>query len=101
MAKWVEFSVKGKRNSATRTTGKKVPVTERALIQRINRVLAKEDRQLLTGRTPRVVLDLGRYYVVDTDGARGCVYSHVDLEGFARELNVIAGYETLADEDEQ
>ncbi|MDQ5871812.1 MAG: hypothetical protein M3547_06345 [Acidobacteriota bacterium] len=84
-----------KRKAAAR----KVPVSRRALVQRINRVLAKQKRRLLAGRTERVVRDLGRHYVVDAGGSRGCVRDHVDLEDFGRELGVIADYEALDEKE--
>lgn len=78
---------------------KKVPVTTRALIQRINRKLAHEDEKLLTARLYRGHEDsnVGRYYIIDT--RRNIIEDdHVDLETFARDLKVMEGWEELADE---
>ena len=54
------------------TKHKGVPVSERALIQRINRKLASDLEVLKTARGRRAEFDLGRYYVIDLRGiARG------------------------------
>jgi ribose 5-phosphate isomerase len=74
----------------------KVPVTERALIQRINRAFKKENEFLClkTTRGDRWRSDLGNYYLVDMN--RNTIEAqHVDLEKLGRELNVLAPYETL------
>ena len=69
-----------------------VPVTERALIQRINRALRKEDQVLRQARSERVRLDLGTFYVVDVR-RNLLLEKDVDLETFARDLGVLKGYE--------
>jgi hypothetical protein len=71
-----------------------VPVSERALVQRINRKLWKESEVLKAARpNTRAVQDLGRYYVID-DRNR-VVRQHCDLEEMGRELGVLAAYERL------
>lgn len=79
-------------------TRAKVPITRRALIQRINRVLAKDGEVLKTNRHPGVGRDdLGRHYVVDVN-RNFLVDRDVDLEEVGRRLKVIAGYETIEEE---
>jgi|WetSurMetagenome_2_1015567.scaffolds.fasta_scaffold388574_2 hypothetical protein len=74
-----------------------VPVSRRGLVQRINRQLSKDDRQLLIARSARAVQDLGQYYVV-TYPVGGAWPTHVDIEEFGRELGVLREWERLADE---
>jgi hypothetical protein len=69
-----------------------VPVTARALIQRINRALKKDDQVLRQARGERARLDLGDYYVVNT--RRNFIDAqHVNVEALARELDVLKPYE--------
>jgi len=67
------------------------PVTERALIERINEHIGPKERLCKThGKT----LDRGRYYVLDT--CLGAVTSDFDdLEDFARDLDLLQPGETL------
>jgi hypothetical protein len=88
--------------AAAKAKGTKVPVTERALIQRINRKLAADNQLLRTARYIRDDRggwypnpDLGRYYVIDLNGNL-LIYRDVDLEQLARELAAIAPWEQLA-----
>jgi hypothetical protein len=78
-----------------RTT--KVPVTMRALTQRINRTLSGNDKTLkATRETGRARMDLGEFYIVD--GRRGLVTEkYVDPEALGRELGVLADYEEVRD----
>jgi hypothetical protein len=76
-----------------------VPVTERALVQRINRALAKAGRHghiMKKTRGMSAQLDLGRFYVLDID-RNFVVRSHVDLESLGRQLEVFHAYEVLAE----
>jgi len=71
----------------------KVPVTERALVQRINRKLKQDWKRLCTGRNESSYL--GRYYVVDTH--RNTVLNfRIELETYARDLGVLQGWEALS-----
>ena len=70
-----------------------VPVTERALIQRINRKLRPDDKTLKTARE-RAVCYLGHFYTVGLRQNR-VLQRCVDLEAFCRKLQVLAGYEHL------
>ena len=65
-----------------------VPVTLRAVIQRINRKLAGEDKRLKATRGERARSDLGDYYLLNVN--RNFIAAHhVDPEALARELGVI------------
>jgi hypothetical protein len=79
----------------------KVQVTARALVQRINYDLAKNnDLQVKKTRGARALLDLGEYYILDV--ARNFVReTHVDIEDLGRELKVLADYECLEEEGEE
>jgi len=75
----------------------KVPLGERALIQRINRKLAKDGQVLKKLRGERWRTDLGEYYVVDL--ANNALKTwHVDLVAFAKELQVISPWEEVREE---
>ena len=92
---------------APKTAKQKVPVPERALIQRLNRKLAKRNERLLKSRPAydvaggdverlRPVFDpnLGEFYIVDT--LRNLLASKdVSLEALAREEGVLAPREEL------
>jgi cytochrome oxidase assembly protein ShyY1 len=73
-----------------------VPVTERAVIQRVNRKLALEGQKLRTSRSARSIQDSGRYYIVDLRG-NWLARKNVDVEKLARELEVLAGWESIVD----
>jgi hypothetical protein len=74
----------------------KVPVTKRALIQRVNRALAKDGEQLKATKGAQAQLDLGEFYVVDVS-LNAVSRKDVDLEKLARELGVLKPYEALAE----
>lgn len=73
------------------TARKKVPVTTRALMQRINRKLAKSHEKVRASRE-RLFSTLGSYYRLDT-GRNFIKQHHVNLEDLARELEVIEPWE--------
>lgn len=83
----------------------KVQVSERALIQRINRKLQQQPNpeSLRTARNDRQAEELGNYYVVETGiggqarkaASSGIVYVHVDLEKLGHKLGVIQPWEAL------
>lgn len=80
---------------AAKGTGAKLQISRRALFQRINRALARESKQLRTHRAGPA--PSGRYFVVDLD--RSCIVNRdVDLVKLARELDLIKGYEELAED---
>lgn len=80
-------------NMATRATT--VPVTARALLRRINRVLAKEDAKIITARRERERQELGHYYQISYP-VGGAWPLHIALEDYGRELGVLHSGETLA-----
>lgn len=77
-------------------TNRRIPVSERAVVQRINRAFLREDgppaRELKKTRGARAVLDMGDYYVLNTQ-LNVPVDDHVDPEDLARELGVLAEWE--------
>jgi hypothetical protein len=82
------------------TRSEKLPISPRAAIQRINRKLATMDsRRLKTYRGGKWESDLGKYYLVDVERS-AIVRGHVDLEAFAKELEVLAGYERVEEPEE-
>jgi len=74
-------------------TKERVPITEKALYQRINRKLKADDEVLKRARG-RLATTLGDYYTVDLQ--RNCIMlKDIDLEDYGRELGVLQPYETL------
>jgi hypothetical protein len=77
----------------------KVPVSERALIQRLNRKMRDDDLMVRTTRPgTRAEFDLGRHYVVNWR-INGIIAGgkNIDLEDYGREYGVLHPYERLAD----
>ena len=75
----------------------KVPITERALIQRINRKLKEDDRIMKAARAgTRAEQEVGRYYLINS--RNHVVDGHCDLEEYGRDLGVLAPYEKLVSE---
>jgi hypothetical protein len=74
----------------------KVKVSERAVIGRINRKLAPDNRQLRTSRSQRMILDVGQWYVIDTR-FNGIIqpYKHMHLEDIARDVGALKDWEVL------
>ncbi|MEJ5370230.1 MAG: hypothetical protein WHT08_18110 [Bryobacteraceae bacterium] len=71
------------------------PVSERALIGRINRRLDRDNKKLFKSRPgSRLEANVGRFYVVDV-WRNTVVDTHVDLESYGRELGVLAEWEKL------
>jgi hypothetical protein len=86
-------------HSLTRApAGRKVPITLRALIARINRKLKPEMEALKATRGERARADLGDFYIVDV-GRNFLVASHVDPETYGRELGVLRDYEVVIEQD--
>lgn len=69
----------------------------RALIQRINRALARSDEVLRSTRGDRWRSTLGDYYVLDINRNLVCA-KHVVPEDLGRELGVLREYETLVED---
>ena len=78
-------------------------VTERALVQRINRKLAHGGRlgqKLHKYRGGRWRTNLGDFYVID--GETGfLVQTHVDLEQYGRQVGALAEWEALSEDGGQ
>jgi hypothetical protein len=75
----------------------KVPVTARALVQRLNRSLVHEGAHgwlLKKTKGMRALVDLGDYYVIDID-RNMVVDKFVDLEVLGRKRKVLAAFEEL------
>ena len=71
-------------------------VTERALVQRLNRCLAREDRVLRKCRPGPDYAELGDWYCVDLS-SNTIASKDVDLEEWGRELGVLKPYEAMSD----
>jgi hypothetical protein len=70
----------------------RIMVSRPALMARINRRLARDERQLYAARNVRTQLDLGSFYIIDT--RRNLIVDRgVDPEELARELGVLKEWE--------
>ncbi len=74
---------------------KTIPITMRALLQRINRCLDKEDRQLKKAVGARLQQDVGEYYIVDRR-LNAVLRYDVDPVEMGRELKVLEAWERVA-----
>jgi len=75
-----------------------VPVTKRALIQRIDRKLRKDAGMMkITCPGTQAAQELGRYYVVDSRNY--VVNGHDDLESVSRELGCWPSMSTRFNEE--
>jgi hypothetical protein len=73
-----------------------VPVSERALLARLNRKLAADLEMVKTTRdNTRARQELGEFFVVDMQ-INGIVGQDIDLEDFARTRGVLAQHAHLA-----
>jgi hypothetical protein len=83
------------------TKDEKVPISERALLQRLNRALAKEDLMVKKSRSKDqdsrgnyVYRELGEFFVVNTQ--RNVVDSkNIDLEDWGKKMKVLKPWERL------
>lgn len=74
---------------------KKVPVSERAILARINRKISGEGRIIRKCRENSSGFSyLGRYHEVDVY-KNTVTATHVDLESWAKEEGVLKDYETV------
>lgn len=85
-------------------TDKKVPVSPRALMQRINRKLREKEHAVKKsrpyydqGRGPYYNNNLGEYYVLDLR-TNTLLWVDINLENLGREEGAMAPWETLAAE---
>ncbi len=74
-----------------------VPVSQRALLQRINRALAKDEEMVKRLRGEKWEHEMGRYFKVDFN-RNFVLEKHVDLEATAKELGVIKPWEKMAED---
>jgi hypothetical protein len=81
----------GKSSRSEATT---VPVTARALEQRVNRKLAEKGQRLNKSRSKAARAEMGEYFVIDTSGA-GVVRHNVNLAELAREIGALESWERL------
>ena len=72
--------------------GQKVPVTKRALVQRINRKLAASGEAIKAARGGRQRRELGDFYRLNVN-RNTLVAKDVDPEALARELGVLHPWE--------
>ena len=72
-------------------------VSEKVVVERINRALRPDGEQLRKTRGERARLDLGDYYVQDVR-RNLALQTFVDVEALARELGVLAQYESVREE---
>jgi hypothetical protein len=78
----------------------KVPITMKAIVQRINRKLKADDEALKKTRGTRAYLDLGDWYVLNVN--RNWISAHhVDPEELGRELGVPQEWEVLVADGEE
>ena len=75
-----------------------MPVSERALVQRINRALGKDGERLCKSRSVQTSLTVGDYFVVDIE-RNFVAHQQVDLEDLGRELKVLRPYEHLVTQE--
>jgi hypothetical protein len=71
---------------------KTVPISTRALLQRINRRLAADGEVLKAARTAKVASSVGHYFVVR--GNR-IARERINPEALARELGLLADWERV------
>ncbi len=86
-----------------RRPANKIPISARAVIQRINRKLQENDQVLKKARDPEIFISsgwprLGEYYLVNIRHG-GIDAADCDLEDLGRELKVLHEWECLAEED--
>jgi hypothetical protein len=74
----------------------KVPVSTRALIQRVNRKLEAKNMQLKATRGMRAIADLGEFFVIDAS-RNFVVDKYVNIEELGRKVGALQPWEELAD----
>jgi hypothetical protein len=77
----------------------KVPITLRALLQRINRRLAERGQVLKKARGEAERAHAGDYYIVDTNRAI-LIETHVDPEALGRKLDTLRSWESVVGKGE-
>lgn len=74
----------------------KVPISLRALTQRINRKLKPDYQQLKTPRGDRLWRDLGQFYILDYS-RNTITAAHVNPEALGRELGCLQQWEEVVE----
>jgi hypothetical protein len=77
--------------------GTRLPISERALFQRIDRKLRLSGKKLGTSRTTQMETSVGRHYIIDMQ-RNSISRKSVDLIELGRELGVIQPWEKLEGE---
>lgn len=77
-------------NTFTQSSTATIPVSRRALLQRVNRRLAKEGEKLIACRVPQRHRDYGSFYVRQLDNSVLVSDTGVDLEAVARIHDALA-----------
>jgi hypothetical protein len=72
----------------------KAPVSQRALIQRLNRKLEKEGLTVKKTSGKRAKVDLGEFFLLDLK-RNSAVKLHVDLQKLGHEHGVLAEWERM------
>jgi hypothetical protein len=72
-----------------------VPVSMRALVQRVNRQLAKKGEQLRAARGEGARQDVGDFFIISV-AENILVRKEVNLEELGRELGVLQPWESVA-----
>jgi hypothetical protein len=78
------------------STSRKVPISERALIQRINRKLKEKGARLhkTRGENTQAWIDCGDYYILNVD-RNYVMQKNVGIEAIATDLGVLKPYEAV------
>ena len=84
---------------AKKSRTRRIPVSQRAIMQRINRRLEGFEK-LKKNRSQQWHADLGVYYIVD-ENLNVLVDKHVDLEKLARKLGAIKAWETISEPEKE
>jgi hypothetical protein len=75
-----------------RSISKTIPISTRAVVQRVNRLLKAEGKELRRTRGVFAERDFGDYHII-CDGT--VISDHIDLEEFARKNGALEPYEHL------
>lgn len=80
------------------STVEKIPVSEKALMARVNRKLAKDGERILKSREgSRLRGNVGDFYLLDV--SRNTVLNtHIELGHFAKQRGILRDYETVVSE---
>ncbi len=77
-----------------KTTSDQSFVAERAVVQRVNRSLAKRGQKLIKSKGPRQVVELGTWHIADERQGE-IVAKNVHLTEIARQEGALASYEAI------